>query len=74
MLRHRAGLNDTLADLISVVAIADEAPTRQARELSEEAIARVDALLARLAELTGTEAAALATALVTAGVGVLGLP
>ena len=74
VLRHRAGLNDTLADLISVVAIADEAPTRQARELSEEAIARVDALLARLAELTGTKAAALATALVTAGVGVLGLP
>jgi hypothetical protein len=74
VLRHRAGLNDTLADLISVVAIADEAPTRQARELSEEAIARVDALLARLAKLTGTEATTLATALVTAGVGVLGLP
>jgi DNA anti-recombination protein RmuC len=71
VLRHRAGLNDTLADLISVVAIADEAPTRQARELSDESIARVDALLDQLDGLLRSEVAEWAAGLEQAGVGAI---
>src|SRR5690606_27898755 len=48
VLRNPAGLDDTLVDLINVVAIADAAPTKQAREVSEEIIGKVDAELAKL--------------------------
>jgi hypothetical protein len=72
VLRHRAGLNDTLSDLISVVAIADEPPTQQAREVSQEAMAKVDAELARLDALVAGEIAALDAALRQAGIEVVG--
>ena len=72
VLRHRAGLNDTLSDLISVVSIADEPPTQQAREVSAEAMAKVNAELARLDALVGGEIAALDAALRQAGIEVVG--
>jgi predicted kinase len=72
VLRHRAGLNDTLSDLISVVAIADEPPTQQAREVAQEAMARVDGELARLDALVAGEIAALDLALRQARIEVVG--
>jgi photosystem II stability/assembly factor-like uncharacterized protein len=74
VLRHQAGLDDLLADMVSVVAIADEAPTTPAREVSREAMAQVDAQLARLAQCCGPELATLNVALREAGVEVVGLP
>ncbi|MBL8325872.1 MAG: hypothetical protein JNJ89_13055 [Rubrivivax sp.] len=71
ILRHPAGLNDTLVDLISVVAIADEAPTLQARQVSEEIMGRVDAEIARLDALQRGDAESLAAALRSAGMGPL---
>jgi hypothetical protein len=72
VLRHRAGLNDTLADLISVVAIADEAPTRQARELSDDAIERVDTLLGQLQAKLQADLAGFTAAAAQAGVDLVG--
>ena len=48
VLRHPAGLNDTLVDLTNMVAIADMAPTAQADAVSREIMAQVDAQIARL--------------------------
>ena len=56
-LRNPAGLNDTLIDLINVVAIADIAPTRPAREVSRETIARVEAQLGELDAVIGKDVA-----------------
>jgi hypothetical protein len=72
VLRHRAGLNDTLSDLISVVAIADEPPTHQAREVSAEAMAKVDTELGRLDALVAGEIAAFDAALRQQGIEVVG--
>ncbi len=47
-LRHPAGLNDTLVDLINTAGIADMAPTASAEAVSREIMASVDAQLARL--------------------------
>jgi photosystem II stability/assembly factor-like uncharacterized protein len=53
-LRHPAGLNDTLVDMINTVGMADMAPTAQADAVSRETMARVDAMVAELdALLTG---------------------
>jgi photosystem II stability/assembly factor-like uncharacterized protein len=48
VLRYPAGLNDTLVDLISTVAIADTAPTAPADAVSREIMGRVDAEIAKL--------------------------
>ncbi len=72
ILRHPAGLNDTLVDLIGVVAIADEAPTAPARQVSEEIMDKVDAELAKLDALVAGEVAGLNVALRGAGVELLG--
>ena len=72
VLRHEAGLNDTLVDLISVVAIADEAPTTQARQVSDEIMASVDVQLKRLAVCTQRDVPKVNAALRAAGVEVLG--
>ena len=72
VLRNPAGLNDTLADLISVVAIADEMPTQSARQVSDEIMTKVDAEVVRLQALVAGEVAAFNTALQAAGVQVLG--
>ncbi len=72
ILRHPAGLNDTLVDLISVVAIADEAPTAPARQVSDEIMAKVDAEIARLDVLLAGDMARLNAALRGAGIELLG--
>ena len=46
VLRHPAGLNETLVDLINVVAISDTAPPKQAKEVTAEIVAKVDAEIA----------------------------
>lgn len=72
VLRHPAGLNDTLVDLINVAAIADAAPTSQAHEVSAEIMAKVEAQLDRFDDLVETDIPALNAALTAAGIGVLG--
>jgi hypothetical protein len=57
VLRHTAGLNDTLVDLINTVAIADTAPTAQADAVSREIMARVDAEIAKLDAVLATDIA-----------------
>jgi hypothetical protein len=56
-LRHPAGLNDTLVDLINTVAIADMAPTAPADAVSREILAQVDAQLAKLDALLASDIA-----------------
>ena len=72
VLRYPAGLDDTLGDCISVVAIADEAPTTQARQVSQETMDRVDALLARLDAIVAKDVPALNALLARAQVQLLG--
>ena len=55
VLRHPAGLNDTLVDLISTVSISDTAPTKQAAAVAKEIIARVDAEIGKVDRLVETE-------------------
>jgi photosystem II stability/assembly factor-like uncharacterized protein len=57
VLRHPAGLNDTLIDLINMVALADVAPTAQAYAVSREIMDRVDAQNAGLDHLLATDIA-----------------
>jgi hypothetical protein len=54
-LRHPAGLNDTLIDMINTAAIADMAPTESTVVVSQETIARVDAQIANLDVLLNTD-------------------
>jgi len=72
ILRHPAGLDDTLVDLIGVVAIADEAPPTQAKQVSDEIMGRVDEQIAALEALVAGDIAACNAALREAGVEVLG--
>ena len=58
VLRHPAGLNDTLADLIAGVGIADMAPTESHAAVSREIIAKVDAEIALLRGCGGWRRAA----------------
>jgi photosystem II stability/assembly factor-like uncharacterized protein len=73
ILRNPAGLNDTLQDMINVVAIADSAPTVQATQVSEEVMLRVDVEIRKLAGLVAGEVGALNAALRAAGFEVLGV-
>jgi photosystem II stability/assembly factor-like uncharacterized protein len=57
ILRHPAGLNDTLVDMISTASMADMAPTSPAEAVSRETMARVDAEIANLDALIGGELA-----------------
>ena len=59
VLRNPAGLNDTLADMINMVVIADAAPTTQTEAVSQETMGRVDGELAKLEALINNELAAL---------------
>lgn len=71
VLRHPAGLDDTLVDLINVVAIADAAPTSQASAVSDEIIAKVEAEIAKVDTLAAGEIAALNADLASAGIAIL---
>jgi len=59
VLRHAAGLNDTLVDLINTVSISDTAPTKQAAAVAKEIMARVDAEIGKVDRLVETEIAAI---------------
>ena len=52
MLRHRAGLDDTLKELAWLVRIADARPPQQAGEVADEELARLNKLLAEFKTLT----------------------
>ena len=55
VLRHPAGLDDTLKELLAVVGIADAKPPSQAEEVALDVFAKVDALLADLDALVEGE-------------------
>ena len=59
VLRHPAGLNDTLAALLAGIGISDTPPTASYRAVSTQVIAKVDAALAQLDALIATELATL---------------
>ena len=73
VLRNPAGLNDSLTKAISLVAIADAAPTVQARQVAEELLAKVDAQIGRLNAINQSDVGALNDALRSANVEVLGV-
>lgn len=73
VLRNPAGLNDSLLKAISLVAIADAAPTVQARQVAEELLAKVDAQIGRLNAINQSDVGALNDALRSANVEVLGV-
>ena len=72
ILRHTAGLDDTLGDLISIVAIADFAPTDQAKEVAKETVVQVDRQIAKLDKLIDGSIAALNEKIVIAGISTIG--
>ena len=74
VLRHPAGLNDALSDLIAVVGIADAAPTTPSRQVSDELFAQIDDQLAHLDALFAADVPALNAELRAAGLALLGPP
>ena len=72
VLRHTAGLDDTLGDVISVVAIADFAPTDQAKEVAQDACSKVDKQIAKLEKLVDGPIAALNAKMDAAGISAIG--
>ena len=72
VLRHAGGLSDELWDLILLVAIADEAPTSQAVQVSDEVITRTNAQVVGLHSIVANELKALNSALRQADVEVVG--
>jgi photosystem II stability/assembly factor-like uncharacterized protein len=72
VLRHPAGLNDTLVDLISTVSISDTAPTSQAAAVAKEIMGRAEAEIGKVERLAETEIAEInRLALAAAGAGPL---
>ncbi len=59
VLRHPAGLNDTIADLLAGVGISDTPPTASHEAVSREIIGKIDAELGKLDTLVASEVAAL---------------
>ena len=51
VLRHPAGLDDTLQDLLWVVKIADARPPAQSHEVADDVFGKVDTILDKLDEL-----------------------
>lgn len=72
VLRHAGGLSDELSDLIDLVGIADEAPTSQAAQVSDEVMARVATQIGRLDGVVGGDMTRLNADLRAAGIEVLG--
>src|SRR5262245_53739203 len=59
VLRHPAGLNDTLVDMINTVSLGDMAPTAQADAVSRQTMAQVNARLGELDALVAGDIAEL---------------
>lgn len=70
--RNPPGLKDKLVDLISVVAVADEAPTLPARQVADEIMSKVEQEIQKFGVLMEDRAAALNIALRSAGVEPIG--
>ena len=73
VLRHTAGLDDTLGDLIAVVAIADFAPTDQAKDVAKQTVGQVEKQIARLDKLISGPIAALNEKIAVAGISTIGV-
>ena len=73
VLRHTAGLDATLGDLIAVVAIADFAPTDQAKDVAKQTVGQVDKQIARLDKLISGPIAALNEKIAVAGISTIGV-
>jgi hypothetical protein len=69
VLRHPAGLNDTLLDLVAMATTADAAPTTQTRLVSQEIMGKVDEQIAKLDALVSRDIAPLNTVLAKARIG-----
>ncbi|MFI5002675.1 MAG: WD40/YVTN/BNR-like repeat-containing protein, partial [Reyranellales bacterium] len=69
VLRHPAGLNDTILDMIAMTTIADAAPTTQTRAVSTETMAKVDTQIAKLDALVKGDIAQFNKVLAKARVG-----
>ena len=59
VLRHPAGLDDTLVDLINTVAMSDTSPTAPADAVSRELMTTVAGVLAKLDALVSGDIAAI---------------
>ncbi|MER9677434.1 hypothetical protein [Mesorhizobium sp. M0208] len=70
--RNSAGLLGSLIDLVNVVAIADAAPTMQARQVADEILSKVRGEIKKLDAIVNDDVAALNVALNTDGVVLLG--
>ena len=55
VLRHPAGLDDTLQDLLWVVKIADANPPAQSHEVAQDVFSKVDKILGGLDELVDSK-------------------
>ncbi|MBI1777915.1 MAG: glycosyl hydrolase [Proteobacteria bacterium] len=73
VLRNPAGLNDTLVDVIGVVAIADAEPTQQARQVADEIMSKADAEIGKLDAAIKEDVAAVNALLRSAGIELLGI-
>lgn len=73
VLRHPAGLDDTIGDLLGVVTIADAAPASQAREVTDEIVGEVRRLITVVEELAEDDIASLNADLQAAGIAHVGL-
>lgn len=71
-LRHPAGLNDTLADMVSTVANSDTHPTKSAEAVSREVMDNVAKQLAKLAKIVSGEVAAVNAEIAKRGVAPIG--
>ena len=65
-LRHPAGLNDTLADLLAGVGISDTAPTASHSTVSAQVVGQVDAQIGQLDTIVAGEIAAINRSLANA--------
>lgn len=70
--RNPAGLHGSLIDLINVVAMADAAPTLQARKVTDEILWKVDGEIKQLDAIVHGDVTALNLAIKTAGFELLG--
>lgn len=70
--RNPPGLDDKLIDLVNVVAIADAAPTPQARQVADEIMSKVDGEIKKLDALVNDHVTAFNAALKSARVELLG--
>jgi len=68
-LRHKAGLEDGLENIVANAGIADRAPTKQVYEITEAVFAEVDAEFAKYQALITGDLAELNTAIADAGIG-----